>query len=102
MIEVTYWPGKRLTVKGHSGFDEKGRDIVCSAATILAYTLCEALCKEHSGDVSCCMKDGDADISVARRSRDTTVILAAIASGYGLLEKNYPDNVHVKKISSRG
>ena len=44
MIIVTYKP-KTMEVKisGHAGYDRRGKDIVCSAVSILFYTLGEAL-----------------------------------------------------------
>ena len=42
MIEV--WLGKTaLTVRGHAGFSRYGSDIVCAAASMLAFALAEAV-----------------------------------------------------------
>lgn len=50
MIEITFIPGElRLTVTGHAGAAEKGRDIVCSAVSVLVYTLARAI--EESRDI---------------------------------------------------
>ena len=32
-----------VTVKGHAGYDEYGRDIVCSAVSVLTYNLQESI-----------------------------------------------------------
>ena len=44
MIEITFNP-KEMSVKvsGHAGQAEKGQDIVCSAVSILFYTLAQAV-----------------------------------------------------------
>ena len=44
MIRVTYDRNNlALTVSGHAGFDEVGRDIVCAAVTAIEYTLIAAM-----------------------------------------------------------
>ncbi len=44
MINITFNPDKlELTITGHAGAAENGKDIVCSAVSILAYTLARAI-----------------------------------------------------------
>lgn len=50
MVEVTYYPKElRMEIKGHAGAAEKGKDIVCSAVSMLAFTLARAV--EESSDM---------------------------------------------------
>ena len=42
MIEV-HITQNSLTVKGHAGYDEEGKDIVCSAATVLVFNLINSM-----------------------------------------------------------
>ena len=40
MIEITYYrKTHRVTVKGHAGSAEEGKDLVCAGVTALCYTL---------------------------------------------------------------
>ena len=44
MIEITFDPNNfELKIEGHAGQAEHGKDIVCSAVSILFYTLAETL-----------------------------------------------------------
>ena len=44
MVNITFDPKNyELEVSGHAGQDEKGHDIVCSALSMLFYTLAQAL-----------------------------------------------------------
>lgn len=44
MVEVRFKPDKlELKISGHAGQAEKGQDIVCSAVSILFYTLAQAV-----------------------------------------------------------
>lgn len=50
MVDITFKPKElKLTIKGHANAAEKGKDIVCSAVSILAYTLARAV--EESRDM---------------------------------------------------
>ena len=39
MIKISYNGGFHVSVKGHAGSDEYGKDLVCAAASILVYAL---------------------------------------------------------------
>ena len=44
MVNINFRPKElEVTITGHAGADEKGKDIVCSAVSILAYTLANAI-----------------------------------------------------------
>lgn len=88
MISAVYEPGKRrITVSGHAGQAPRGRDIVCAAASILAYTLIEG-----GADAE---ELGAGALRLTGHGRE----LRLIAGGYRLLAENYPQNIRfeVKK-----
>jgi uncharacterized protein len=48
MVKVRFIKNKdgfirKMVIKGHAGFDKKGRDIVCAAVSVTAYTAVGAL-----------------------------------------------------------
>lgn len=44
MITVKYRPDSNtLTIKGHAGYAEAGKDIICASASIIFYNLCAML-----------------------------------------------------------
>ena len=98
MINVTYHRKyHKLTVKGHANYAEEGKDIVCSAASILFYTLCSnledaALVREYK----CKTDKGDSEVSITPNSRTeslVTLIFDTVCRGYELLSHKYPDNI---------
>ena len=102
MIEISYDRKKHLvTVKGHARSGEKGRDLVCAAASMLVYTLAsdvEKLCADH-GRVRkpvCRINEGNALISckpVHGFESVVTLIFDSVCRGFELLQTQYPDNV---------
>lgn len=93
-----------LLVEGHAGQAEKGNDIVCSAASILAYTLGQTLTqmdkqgwlkkKPHIN-----LKEGKGLITCIPQKEYFDECLMAFffaEVGYSLLSNNYPQYVSVK------
>ncbi len=90
----------KFVVRGHSGFERAGKDIVCSAASAVAYTAAGAIeeliglrnfYEEKYGFMSCIV---DVDLSDGLR-HDANVIMAAAEIGFKQIELAYPKHVKV-------
>ena len=93
----------RLKINGHAGYADPGSDIVCSAVSMLMYTVAQLV--EDSADKlygqSIKISDGYADISFTSKENFTdevTLKLLAICRGFELLQTSYPDYVFYKKV----
>lgn len=92
-----------LKVEGHAGQAEKGHDIICSAASILAYTIAQYLQYVHKqGGLQkkphVAIKDGDAFIVAKPTEEYEGEVLNAFfvaEVGYSLLAQNYPQYVEL-------
>lgn len=106
MIRATYTRSKEsgsytLTLTGHAGAAENGQDIICSAASILAYTLAQAaqrmyqtgrLKRKHNLK----LEAGDAVVTMRPKDSahdDVELIYRTIFGGYELLAHNFPQFV---------
>ena len=106
MISVKYnAEGYRLSVEGHSGYAEPGKDIICSAASILAYTLAQNLmfAKEdgYIQDLQANLEQGNAEISckpVAGREEEVQCIFSVVRTGFLLLGTNYPKFINFSEV----
>ena len=94
-----------LRVKGHAGLAEKGRDIICSSASILAYTLAQNIkgaetrgLFKYAPKIS--LKDGNTIITCRAKDDEAyTEILhtfLVVQTGYQLLAHNFPQFVAVE------
>ena len=98
--------GAHLTVRGHAGYGEYGKDIVCAAASMLAYTagymLVQAEERGEARDVVTVYDSGTAQISAraanAACARRLERSFADICAGFRVLAKWEPDAVRVKII----
>lgn len=100
MVIVVFDPKTlTLTVNGHAGAAEKGEDIVCSAVSILAYTLAyavkesrdmleeEPIIEVNEGDVTISCKPKKVFLATLQRTYWT------VLCGFELLVSNYNKNV---------
>jgi uncharacterized protein YsxB (DUF464 family) len=105
MLNVTLNPKEyTFTMTGHAGYAPQGKDIVCSAASILFYTICETvkmIDDEAFEDKPIFnIKDSDNEVTAYIRCKpkeDFTAVLdtiyQTIYNGYELLAEGYPNNV---------
>ena len=98
-----YYDRYLLIVEGHASFSEKGKDIVCSAVSILVYTLLNMLKDEESDkrlklkreivrDGYFCVEIEPFDFSKHR----TKGIIDTVVMGLALLNQEFPDNVRLE------
>lgn len=109
MLKVTFEKKEhKLTLKleGHAGQADIGKDIVCSACSILAYTLAQYVNEaERQGDLVSTpevrLESGDAVISCEPSDEVWQIMLAFYSFaevGYHLLAQNYPQYVELKSF----
>ena len=92
----------RLTMDGHAGGGEKGHDLVCAAATALAYTLAgnvAKLCAEDKRHVRrpvLVLEEGHAEIAcdaVHGMQAVAELVFDSVCMGFELLAQRYPENI---------
>ena len=108
MIQVTFEEDREnrvlvLRMRGHAGHAPEGQDVVCAAASILAYTAAQ-LASDMFADGKLRRKPcirlerGDAVVSLRPTEEyyDEALYALYVAQvGYYLLAKNYPLNVRL-------
>ena len=105
MIRVRYTPEKfRITVEGHAGSAERGRDLVCAAVSTLVLTLGENVARMkkagwlegHAVEIMA----GKARIQCLPREEwkeAAEVVFGAVFAGLELLGERWPGFVKVLK-----
>ena len=94
-----------LKLKGHAKACEEGHDLVCSSASILAYTFAQIVSfmdKQGKLAVTPKVKLKEGDTVIKCEAKDDSSYAEALHSlyvvqvGYSLLAHNYPQNVELK------
>lgn len=86
-----------IDIDGHAGFNP-GMDIVCSACSILGYTLLNALESQHAEYKIMSEDEGNIHIVFKPMEHDaeyTDAIITTVMTGYELLAEQYPNNVEL-------
>lgn len=101
MIKAIYYRKiNRLVMEGHAGAGAVGEDLVCAAASMIAYTLAANVdrlveCGQAREPVIS-IKEGDTVITcnAVRRYRDVvTLVFDSVLMGLGLLAAKHPQNI---------
>ena len=85
MIRILYDGESTVSVYGHAGSGQKGRDLVCAAVTTLVLTLSES-CRE------CRLRPGYAYLSGGSQE-----VFRAIGLGFAMLEEMSPQCVRYER-----
>ena len=103
MIEVRF-EDNRMTVNGHAGLDEYGKDILCAAASILTYTLATRLLEieervddfETKIDMQCVY----ACLEWSKTTIELAFLLHTVKTGFYLLQQQYPQNIGLEIVTA--
>ena len=95
MIEITRHKSG-ISVKGHANYAEYGRDIVCSAVSVLVQTLIQSVENLTADKITYDMQPGNVNIKLFSLSDQTKVLIDAFFIGIEGISKAYPDNVILK------
>ena len=102
MIKVTYTRKGycRVQIEGHAQSAEPGHDLICAAASMLAYTLAVNVnslkAAGHVKNTTVRLENGDSDIRCTPKVHFKSVICVvfdSICAGFELLSKQYPQNI---------
>ena len=101
MIHAIYYRKyNRLAVTGHAGSAEKGHDLVCASASMLAYTLAANVANmADNGQVRQPIiktEEGNTEISCSPRHNlkaSVTLVFDSVCVGFDLLAHEYPEYI---------
>lgn len=93
----------KFTISGHANFDEYGKDIVCSAVSVLGYTALRSLvdvCGLSENEIVYNTDDhkGYLDVKILilpedRRYKDTQLVFKVFITGIKSIIESYPEYV---------
>lgn len=98
-----------LRVTGHAGYAPKGSDTICSAASVLAYTLSQVMQRMYEESSlhdrpQIFLEEGNTTVlarPVKERYNECLHSFFVIQVGFGLLARSYPDYVELIPFEAR-
>lgn len=88
-----------VKIRGHANYAEHGKDIVCSAVSVLVQTLIQSVETLTADELDYSMSPGKVDIKFWCLSDPSKVLLDAFFIGIKGVAAAHPDNVRI--ISER-
>ncbi|MGP1544167.1 MAG: ribosomal-processing cysteine protease Prp [Candidatus Fimenecus sp.] len=93
-----------LSVSGHAGSAEKGKDLICASVSILTYTIAQIVQsfydeKKLKKQPTIKLDDGNAVITCKPRKdiyKEALYAYIIIMTGFKILQYNYPEYVQLK------
>ena len=90
-----------VEIFGHSNYDRSGKDIICSAVSILSYTLINSLnsigkIDEKYIDIEENESEGLLVIKLNKRNKKTNILFENFLVGIKLLLEDYSDYITLK------
>lgn len=94
MIDITVQPDK-ITVSGHAGYAEPGKDIVCAAISTLTQVFIASVEELTAADIKHAVTSGYTVIDIKESTERAQVLLDSFLLGCRMIADQYPDNVRV-------
>ena len=86
----------RITVSGHAGFAEAGKDIVCAGVTALIQTLIKSIGDLTEDKIEYEISPGRADIHYRNLSEKGKLLVDSFFIGICLIVNEFPDHVRIE------
>lgn len=95
MIEVSVRKDE-ITVSGHAGYAEQGKDIVCAGVTALVQTLIKSFDDLTEDKIEADVQQGEAHIKYGDLSEAGKLLVDSFFLGVCLIEDEFPQYVKIK------
>lgn len=82
-----------IRIKGHAGYAEHGKDIVCSAVSVLAQVLLHEIQVYTEAEYS--EKSGDLTLEIFQRTPQSDILYIAFVRGITQIARQYPEYVKI-------
>ena len=95
MVEITRRTDG-ITIKGHAGYSEPGKDIVCAAISTLTETLAASMDKLTADQLQSDIRAGNAVIRYGDLSEPGQLLVNSFFVGVQLIADEYPQYVRIE------
>ncbi len=82
-----------ITLSGHAGYAEAGKDIVCAGVSALVQNLIQSIEELTQDTIQYSMSPGRVDINYGNLSEQAQLLVSSFFVGIKQIADNYPNNV---------
>lgn len=95
MIKVEY-NNKKITISGHAGFADYGKDIVCASVSSIIYTTVNGLLNIDNESIKF-TDNKTITIEILKNDNVTNILINNMLDLLKELEEQYPKNIKISK-----
>ena len=86
-----------ITISGHSGYEESGKDIVCASVSSIAITTINGILSIDSDSLEYQTSDGYIKIAVKKHSEVIDALIQNMINLLTELSQDYPKNIKIEE-----
>lgn len=86
-----------ITIKGHAGYDESGKDIVCASVSSISITTVNALISIDEGCIDYTQKEGLLKIKINKHNEVLDKLINNMINLLLELERDYKKYIEIRK-----
>ena len=94
MIVITHKNGT-IKIRGHAGYAEHGKDIVCAAVSTLTQVFIASVGEMTTDNLKCDIRAGNAVIRYRNLSEQAQVLMDSFFIGIKMIADEYPNHVRI-------
>ncbi|MBE6153496.1 MAG: ribosomal-processing cysteine protease Prp [Firmicutes bacterium] len=98
MIKIIINEENEITISGHSGYEEAGKDIVCASVSSIAITTINGILSIDSEALNYETSDGYIKILINKHSNIIDALLQNMINLFKELEKDYNKYVKIEEV----
>ena len=88
---------KKINIKGHAGYDDYGKDIVCSSVSSITITTINAILMFNKSYISYNEKKDDFEIIINENNDITNKLIQNMINLLTELSQDYPKNIKIEE-----
>ena len=88
---------KKINIKGHAGYDDYGKDIVCSSVSSITITTVNAILMFDKNYISYNEKKDDFEIIINSNNDITNKLIQNMINMLTELSQDYPKNIKIEE-----
>lgn len=88
---------KKINIKGHAGYDDYGKDIVCSSVSSITITTVNAILMFDKNYISYNEKKDDFEIIINSNNDITNKLIQNMINLLTELSQDYPKNIKIEE-----
>ena len=85
-----------ISITGHAGYAEHGKDIVCAAVSILAQNLIQSIEELTEDKIEYELSPGEVNINFRDLSAEAMLLFDSFYIGVKMIADEYPENVTIE------